>query len=741
MWISNHFDRLTGFCRTRVWARIMSPVAASGALAGLMTVRHPYATRRYNWRGVNVMNNQLIQTAIRHHQAGRLAEAEKAYRMVLAQQPDQADVLNFLGMLCAQTGRLQEGVKLLRRAIQIMPQSAEAHRHLGFALRNQGRLKEAVESYQRAIRLKPDFAAAHNNLGVALAQMGNFTEAVAAHRQAIQFKPEFSEAHNNLGITLAKTGQIDEAIASLREALRLSPNNADAYSNLGNALKNRGQLQEAVDACREAIRLKPDGVEAYNNLGIALVGMAKLEEGIAAYRQAIALRPDHAGAHNNLGNALKSMGVCNEAAASFREAIRFAPNFVEAHSNLVLALNYDAEKNPAKIAEEHRAWGHRHADPLGRAIPAHENDRSPDRPLRIGYVSADFRRHPVGFFFMPLLEKHHRENFEIFCYYNSFGGDDFTRRMSQDCKVWRNVTGESDEQVAQLIRSDRIDILVDLSGHTSGNRLKVFARKPAPVQVSYLGYANTTGLPVIDYRLTDAHADPPGMTEGLNVEKLWRLPGCAWCFSPPENSPAVKEREEGPITFGCFNAFAKINPKIVTIWARLLERVSGSRLVLKSAGAGAESSRGRVMRQFAELGIAGDRVEMLGWMDQPLRHLETYHRIDVALDTFPYHGTTTTCEALWMGAPVVTLAGRSHVSRVGVSLLSAVGLEELVAGDEQEYISIAVALASDSKRLAALRAGLRQRMQSSVLMDAAGFAANVESAYREMWKQWCEPKP
>jgi predicted O-linked N-acetylglucosamine transferase (SPINDLY family) len=313
--------------------------------------------------------------------------------------------------------------------------------------------------------------------------------------------------------------------------------------------------------------------------------------------------------------------------------------------------------------------------------------------------------------------------------------------MSQDCKVWHNITGQSDEEVAQRIRSERIDILVDLSGHTSGNRLRVFARKPAPVQVSYLGYANTTGLPVIDYRLTDAHADPPGMTEGLNVEKLWRLPGCAWCFAAPEGAPEVKEREEGPITFGCFNAFAKMNPKIVAMWARLLGQVSGSRLVLKSAGAGAESSRGQVMRQFAELGIAGDRVEMLGWMDKPQRHLETYHRIDVALDTFPYHGTTTTCEALWMGAPVVTLAGRSHVSRVGVSLLSAVGLEELVAGDEEEYVSIAAALASDMGWLAALRAGLRQRMQASALMDAAGFAANVESAYREMWKKWYGQKP
>ncbi len=312
-----------------------------------------------------------------------------------------------------------------------------------------------------------------------------------------------------------------------------------------------------------------------------------------------------------------------------------------------------------------------------------------------------------------------------------------TERIRRSCGVWRNILGLADEAVAKLVRSDGIDILVDLSGHTGGNRLRVFARQPAPIQATYLGYANTTGMAAIDYRLTDALADPPGTTDELNVEKLWRLPTCAWCYQPPEDAPDIQPRADQPITFGCFNAFAKINPKLVAIWAELLERVPGSQLLLKSAAAGEDSARQRLIGQFAEHGIPGQRIEMLGRIGRLRGHLELYHRVDVALDTYPYHGTTTACEATWMGVPVVSLAGRAHASRVGVSLLSNVGLPELIAQTPEQYVQIAADLAKDLPRLAELRRTLRGRMQASPLMDAPRFARNVEAAYRQMWRSWC----
>jgi predicted O-linked N-acetylglucosamine transferase (SPINDLY family) len=312
-----------------------------------------------------------------------------------------------------------------------------------------------------------------------------------------------------------------------------------------------------------------------------------------------------------------------------------------------------------------------------------------------------------------------------------------TERIKRSCDTWRNIVGVADEAVAKLVRSDGIDILVDLSGHTNGNRLLVFARKPVPIQVTYLGYANTTGMKAIDYRLTDALSDPPGMTDQLNTEKLWRLPICAWCYQPPEIAPDIQPRGDGPITFGCFNAFGKINPRLTAIWAELLKVVPGSRLLLKSVGAGEASSRQRLAGQFAEHGIASERIEMLGRIADLRGHLELYHRVDVALDTFPYHGTTTTCEALWMGVPAVCLAGKTHVSRVGVSLLNCVGLLELVAKTPEEYVSIASELAANLSRLSGLRGRLRNTLKSSPLMDGARFAGEVEGAYRQMWRHWC----
>jgi predicted O-linked N-acetylglucosamine transferase (SPINDLY family) len=391
-----------------------------------------------------------------------------------------------------------------------------------------------------------------------------------------------------------------------------------------------------------------------------------------------------------------------------------------------------------ELLEESRRWNLQHGEPLRKFIQPHANDRTPDRRLRIGYVSPDFGDHPVGRFLLPLLEQHDRSQLEIFCYSNSPANDRLTARLRAGADQWRNIMGLSDESVAGQIRGDAIDILVDLSGHTSGNRLLVFARKPAPVQVSYLGYPATSGLSAIDYRLTDPLSDPPGATDPFHVETLYRLPHTNWCFEP-QASPvltAPPSTRTGHLTFGSFSNFAKITPPLLQLWRRILDAVSNSRMVLKNSSLQPASVRERIRIHLNAQGI-NDRVDLLGPQPDYANHLNQYQQMDIALDTFPYNGTTTLCDALWMGVPAITLSGQSHVSRVGLSLLTNIGLPELIAATPDEYVDIAVDLAKDPHRLATLRSTLRDRMTKSPLMDAPKFARDVEAAYRHMWRNWC----
>jgi protein O-GlcNAc transferase len=432
-------------------------------------------------------------------------------------------------------------------------------------------------------------------------------------------------------------------------------------------------------------------------------------------------------------------GQLDEAIAAFRRAISVRPTFIEAHSNFLLALNYQADSDPGTIAEEHRRWSRQHAGSFRQLARRHDNDRDPNRPLRVGFVSADFREHAVSRFLLPLFQHHHPDACRIICYSDVSNPDAMTDRLRSCADEWHDITGNADVRVADRIREDKIDILVDLAGHTAGNRLRVFAIKPAPVQVTYLGYPATTGLPEIDYRLTDPLADPPGQTESFHTEKLWRLPVCNWCYGEPEDAPPVRpSRPDAPICFGTFNSFAKASPAVMDLWAAILKATPASRLIIKSRGLGSRAIGEQISRFFESRGLPADRLEILGKEPDFRAHLDLYNQVDIALDTFPYHGTTTTCEALWMGVPVVSLAGPSHVSRVGVSLLNCIGLPDLIAQSPQEYVSIAVKLAADLPRLAELRRSMRDRMRASPLMDAPRFARDIEAAYRQMWHIWCQ---
>ncbi len=579
--------------------------------------------------------DETFALALRHHQSGRLAEAERGYREILHVQPGHADSLHLLGVLALQTGNPEPALELI----------------------------------QRAVALRPDGAVYRNNLGQVLERLGRIEDAARAYEAAIELDPLDAEPVNNLGRLLERQERLADAETHYRRAIELNSQYAEPQINLGNVLKDRGELDGAI----------------------------------AAYLRATELRPD--------------LSVL--------------------HSNLLLTLHYHPDYSPADIAHEHRQWAERHAVPLAAAQHPHKNDPKPERRLRIAYMSPDFREHPVARFILPLLENHDREQFEVFAYHDIARQDEVTKLIRKHVDQWRDIADLTDELVADRIRTDGIDILVDLTAHSGRNRLLVFARKPAPVQLTYLAYCSTTGVDAIDYRLTDRFLDPPEEDTSHYSERSIRLPDCYWCYCRPP-LPAHRlpssERRTGPPTFGCLNNFAKVTDPTLELWMKLLQRVPDSRLLLYARS---ERHRERVRRFMQRADVAESRVAFVG--RQPFEdYLETYRDIDVALDPIPFGGGTTTCDALWMGAPVVTLAGRTAVSRGGSSILSNIGLDDLVCRNEEQYLDLAASLIGDGKRLAALRRELRSRLEGSAVMDSARFARGVEAAFREMWRKWCE---
>jgi predicted O-linked N-acetylglucosamine transferase (SPINDLY family) len=678
---------------------------------------------------------QTFDLALKHHQAGRLKEADQIYQQILAVQPDHPAALHYSGTVALQSGRLDEAIHLIRRALAIYP-TAAAWSDLGVALNSKGFISDAIDAQRKAIALKPDYAVARSNLGNSLRDIGRLSDAIAAYRQAIALKPQFAQAQTNLGVALAESGDIDGAIASHRAAIAIHPHRPGDYNTLGNLLRTKGQLDDAIATYRHAIAIQPNFATAYCNLGAALGKKGQIDEALVAYRRAIELKPDFALAHSNLGDALKDIGQLDDAVAEFRRAVELEPGNAALHSNLVYILHLHPDYDAYALASEHAEWNARHALPLRNVIRAHTNDRTSNRPLRIGYISPDFRAHPVGRFLLPLFASHDKQNFQIFCYAKMIQADPITDRLRSHAHAWRPILGQSDDNFADLIRKDQIDILVDLTMHMSGNSLLVFARKPAPVQVTYLAYCSTTGLAAIDYRISDPHLDPPGINESVYSEKTIRLPETYWCYepiiTPPQivSAPALARRY---VTFGCLSNICKVSPKNLATWIDLLRAVPNSRLIL-SLYEGAY--RDRLHEHFELSGVKRDRIQFVPKVSIP-EYFASYNNIDIALDTFPYAGGTTTCDALWMGVPVVTLAGKTTVGRGGVSILTNVGLPDLIARTSDEYIRIAADLAANSTRLADLRATLRSRLEKSPLMDAVCFARNFEAAYRQMWRNWC----
>ena len=556
------------------------------------------------------------------------------------------------------------------------------------------------------------------------------------YREVLLLDPNNAEAHCGLGALANLSGRPGEALDLLRKAAEESPDDARYLYNYGTMLQRLGKYDQAETMFRKALQIRPNYALAMNNLGAVLNLKGQLTEAIEWFRRAIDSQPSFHAAHSNLGNTLKDGGFLTQAVQAYHEALRIKPDYPVAISNLLLTLNYMQDQSPEELLREHIKW----VGELARnttAAPIGNHTRRPlDRPLRIGYVSADFRTHSVSYFLEPILGHHDRSKFEIFCYSDVLVPDHLTERMRRFVPGWRRIVHHTDEQVVNTIRDDRIDILVDLAGHCGLNRVGVFLRRAAPVQVTYLGYPNTTGIPTMDYRFTDETADPDGY-DFHHTETLYRLSGSFLCYRPPDDAPKVVPPPfmgRKHITFGSFNNLSKITDEMIEIWCRILTSVSESRICLKCNPFRDEDIRHNILRKFKRTGIAKDRIQLVGHSSSVKEHLEWYGNIDIALDPYPYSGTTTTCEALWMGVPVISRIGNRHSSRVGLSILRNVGLAGLAAATNEQYIALAAYLAGDVNRLSKLRFSLREAVANSSLCDAYSFTVKLENAYREMWE-------
>jgi protein O-GlcNAc transferase len=679
----------------------------------------------------------LLRDAVQHHQSGRLPQAEALYREVLAREPQHPQALHYLGLIAHQVGRHGVAVQLMTQAAAFAPGDAALRSNLGEAYRLSGRFAEAIASFKAALALQPEFPDALNNLGAALVALGRLDEAAAYFGRAITLQPNSVRAHYNLGIALHRLRRMDEARAAFERAIALKPDFAEAHNNLGNLFRDQNRVAEAVACYRLAYTHGPHLAEVHLNIATFHRERGLLDEALGFYQQALSLRPDLIEGQNNLGNIFKDRGQLDEALACYRKALNQDPRRADIHSNLVLGLLYYSDDEAGTIAPERALWNRRHAPPLAQYIHPHPNDPAPDRRLRVGYVSPDFYDHAVALNLLPLFERHDRAQVEVFCYARVRVPDAVTANVRAHADHWLDTNTLTDEEVTARVRADRIDILVDLALHTGHNRLLVFARKPAPVQVSFGGYPGGTGLETIDYHLTDPHLEPPAASPETGPDAPYRLPATFWCYDPgvtdlPVNPlPALTS---GYVTFGCLGNFCKINDAVLRLWAQVIGQVAGSKLLLLAPEG---NSRERALACLAAHGVGPDRIVFVG---RQLRrqYLEYYQRIDLCLDTFPYNGHTTSLDACWMGVPVVTLVGKTVVGRAGWSQLSNLGLTELAAPTPEEFVAIAAGLARDLPRLARLRASLRERMERSPLMDARAFTDGIEAAYRTLWRRWCE---
>ena len=661
---------------------------------------------------------------------------------VVRQQGQGTANLSYASSLMQQ-GRLDEARKTLLSVLQAGPEDVRAIVMLAGIAYQSGDYPAAIEHLDKAIAINPADANLHRNLGGVYKLQSDFVRACASFNKAIELIPNDIYSMMQVVECYARQGKFEEAIDYCKRAIRLDPKQQDVHCALGSLYVSCHRIDEAIDVYRAVNAVDPDSEKANVGLGDCLRIRGEFNEAVQYYDRALS-NPgsvDRALIHSNIGVCRQACGYIGDALEAFRRAIELQPAKYELRTNLLMAYNYSNEHEPEEVFRQHALFDEFYAARYKNEWVPYQNSCNPDRKLKIGYVSSNFYQHSVANFIKPVLECHDRGRFEVFAYHNNIVSDAITDIIKPLISCWREVAHLSDHDLTQLIRDDGIDILVDLNGHTSDNRLMVFARKPAPVQVTWIGYPNTTGMSAMDYRITDSVADPPGETERYHAERLIRLPDVFSCFAPSDTCPDVvapPAKENGFITFGSFNNFSKITPQMLAIWCELMNNTPDSRIILKSELFRDDRMRERVAGIFNQAGIDQARVDLLGKDVSRMTHLERYGGMDIALDSFPYNGTTTTCEALWMGVPVVTLAGSVHAGRVTASQLMSIGLKELIAHSPREYVDVACSLARDLDYLRELRFTMRDRMLSSPLMNARALTENLEQAYRNIWQEWCK---
>ena len=671
---------------------------------------------------------------------GRNEAAHSTYERAIQLKPDFTDAHVALGCLLEDLGQINDAVTSYRKALEISPDYAEVHGNLGNSLRKLGLFDDALASYRQALRMDPEFAEAHLNLANLLRALRQPDAAIASFHRALELGPNNADAHLALGMTLNEQGQPEAAQSSLRRALAIQPGNVAAHINLADTLRELGQLDDSIASYRKALEIEPGNAIAHCNLGNALLDCGRFADAAASYSRAIELQPDFSAAHSNLGSVLKDIGHPLEALKSIRRALELTPDLAIARSNLIFIHNSLGDQSQAKMLEEAKTYGEIVAR-KAKCSTNWTNTPNPDRCLRLGFVSGDLRNHPVGQFVegvLNALTANAAGKLEIFAYPTYFCSDAISERIKACCRGWRPAIGLSDEEFAQQVRQDSIDILIDLSGHTAHNRLPMFAWKPSPVQATWLGYLGTTGVTAIDYLIADEWTLPE--SEECNfTEQIWRLPESCVCFTPPATDTpvsALPASSNGYVTFGCFNNLTKINDEVVALWSRVLHAVPDSRLFLKAKQFSDPAIQQSMRDRFAVHSIYSQRLTLSPLVARSA-YLAPYQQVDIALDPFPYPGITTTVESLWMGVPVLTLEGKSFISRQGVGLSMNAGLASWIARNEDDYVALAAKHAGDLDALALVRANLRERVADSPIFDNRRFADHFATALRDMWKRWC----
>ena len=694
--------------------------------------------------------DEAFAQALELFDAEQFAAMADLCRKIVAVSPGHWRALNGIGIGLHRTGRSKEAIGYIRKALELNPAYFEAYNSLGNILREMKKTTEALKTYQQAESLRPDAAVIQFNLANVLSDLSRHEEALARYERAITLDPSYTEALLGRARILYIFERYEESCVQYHEVLTRIPDHCEAMYGVGMALTKMDQqgnaehfVEEAANMFRNLISRHPRKHDAILALGNILSAKSEkgdpsvIEEAISCYRRVLDNNPKDANTRARLGSLLVSQGKVDEALDEYRLAIRHKPDLSEARSCYVMYLQYHLASTMRQLAKESAAWQRTFAAAIPK-IAVHRNRRDPERPLRIGYVSADFRSHPVGFHLMPVLYHHDAKRYKVFCYDNRDHADIYTCRLRNCADQWRTITNLTDESAAEMIMADKIDILVDLAGHTAGNRLLLFARRPAPVQVTWLGYFFSTGLTEIDYIFMDDTAVLQGEERWFS-ERVARLPGTRFCYEPPPYAgdvsplPAYKN---GRITFGSFNNLAKVTPQVISLWAKVLRAVPGSRLLLKSAPLSGAGCRESLVRKFAAEGVGPERLILRGQSPHAAMFAE-YGDMDIALDPFPFNGGITSCEALWMGVPVLTLVGNIPIARQTSGFLKTIGLSGFTATDEDKYCELAVTWAADLNKLSNVRKELRDMMARSLLCDGKRFTANLEGAYRQIWRTWC----